>query len=192
MLIRTDKRLQQKISKGRQTQRDLPADVELFQKVFEETPLAMAIVDSDYRFVKANALFCKILDYTERELLDLTLKDIMHSDNITEDEQSIKKIFKGKLTSYRVERLCKRKDQLILRYAVTISAIHREKNKSQYLLLVVEDIAEQKKNVESLQTSEEWFRTFADTTFTAIFIYQGEQFVYVNNASELISGYTKG
>jgi PAS domain S-box-containing protein len=53
-----------------------------------------------------------------------------------------------------------------------------------------QDITEQKKAERAVREREEWFRRLADTTSTAIFIYQGERFVYVNKATEELSGYT--
>jgi PAS domain S-box-containing protein len=53
-----------------------------------------------------------------------------------------------------------------------------------------QDITEQKKAEQAIREREEWFRRLADTTSTAIFIYQGERFVYVNKATEELSGYT--
>ncbi len=54
-----------------------------------------------------------------------------------------------------------------------------------------QDITEQKNAEQAIREREEWFRGLADTTSTAIFIYQGEKFVYVNRATELLSGYSK-
>lgn len=48
-----------------------------------------------------------------------------------------------------------------------------------------------KETEKALRESEQWFRTLADSTATAIFIYQGETFVYVNRASEILSGYSR-
>ncbi len=42
-----------------------------------------------------------------------------------------------------------------------------------------------------LREREEMFRTLAETTATAIFVYQGERFVYVNRACEEITGYPR-
>lgn len=42
-----------------------------------------------------------------------------------------------------------------------------------------------------LRESEEKFRTVADTASSAIFIYQGEEFRFVNKHAEFISGYTR-
>lgn len=44
---------------------------------------------------------------------------------------------------------------------------------------------------EDLKEREAMFRTLAETTSTAIFVYQGERFVYVNRATEEISGYSR-
>lgn len=56
---------------------------------------------------------------------------------------------------------------------------------------VSEDITENKKLEEELKNRIEHFENLADSTTTAIFIYQGEYFVYVNNSVERITGYTK-
>ncbi len=42
-----------------------------------------------------------------------------------------------------------------------------------------------------LRASEQKFRTLTNTTNAAIFIYQGENFIYVNAASEKLSGYSQ-
>jgi two-component system sensor histidine kinase/response regulator len=49
----------------------------------------------------------------------------------------------------------------------------------------------QKASEEKLRESEELFRTLADTTSTAIFVYQGTKFVYSNKAVLKISGYSE-
>lgn len=54
-----------------------------------------------------------------------------------------------------------------------------------------QDITERKNAEQEIREREEWFRRLADTTSTAIFIYQGEKFVYVNRACELLSGYSR-
>ncbi len=55
---------------------------------------------------------------------------------------------------------------------------------------IARDITERKKAEESLRESEEKFRKLAESTHTAIFIYKGTKFIYVNKATEKLSGYT--
>ncbi|MGD9489332.1 MAG: PAS domain S-box protein [Calditrichaceae bacterium] len=57
--------------------------------------------------------------------------------------------------------------------------------------VIFKDVTERKKTEEALKQSEALFRTLADTAATAIFIYQGDTFKYVNRMTESISGYDK-
>ncbi len=54
-----------------------------------------------------------------------------------------------------------------------------------------QDITESKKLQEELRIREEHFEKLAESTTTAIFVYQGENFVYVNNAAKKITGYSE-
>jgi PAS domain S-box-containing protein len=65
---------------------------------------------------------------------------------------------------------------------------HEERVES--VLLIATEITERKNSEEALKQSESRFRTLAETTTAAIFIFQGEQIVYANRAAELITGYT--
>jgi PAS domain S-box-containing protein len=55
---------------------------------------------------------------------------------------------------------------------------------------VVVDVTERAKAEEALKESEEKFRVLAETSPTAIFLYQGEMIVYANPATERLFGYT--
>lgn len=59
-------------------------------------------------------------------------------------------------------------------------------------LVFVENFTEHLQAGEALSESEERFRTLAENTSAAIFIYQDTGFRYVNPATERISGYSRG
>lgn len=54
----------------------------------------------------------------------------------------------------------------------------------------ITDITDKKQIFNALQESEEKFKSLNETTSASIFIYQGENFVYVNPATETLTGYT--
>ena len=65
-------------------------------------------------------------------------------------------------------------------------------NESEWERLVLLSLLEdQKETLDKLKESEELFRALAESTATAIFIYQGEKFLYVNEATARITGYPK-
>ena len=51
--------------------------------------------------------------------------------------------------------------------------------------------AERREAEEALRASEEKFRAVAETSPAAIFLYQGEKFLYVNPSAERLTGYTQ-
>ena len=55
---------------------------------------------------------------------------------------------------------------------------------------MLSDITEHKKAEEALHENEERFRKLAETTSTAILVFQGEHFCYVNPACEAIGDYS--
>ena len=57
--------------------------------------------------------------------------------------------------------------------------------------VAIRDISARKRIERALRESEVKFRTLAETTTAAVFIYQGSRTLFVNSAAEMISGYTK-
>ena len=55
------------------------ADEGLLAKVFEQSPMAMALVGPDFRLRRVNGAFCSLLGYTADELEHLTFIDITHA-----------------------------------------------------------------------------------------------------------------
>ncbi len=75
-------------------------------------------------------------------------------------------------------------------FQVTVDPIKPKTGKAKTAVHIVRDISDRKETEESLRESEEKFRTMTEATATAIFIIQGEQFVYVNPAFKTITGYS--
>ncbi len=124
---------------------------ELFRKVFEEGPLGMALFGPDYRFIKVNADLCRMLGYTEKELVKLAFVDITHPDDIAIDAQSAKKVFSGAISDYTIYKRCIKKNKKIFRITLTASAIHDKSGKLLYGLALIKDISEQKRDENELR-----------------------------------------
>ncbi len=68
--------------------------------------------------------------------------------------------------------------------------VHSQDGTRQGLLIIARDITERKLAEEALRESETRFRALAESTMAAIYVIEGDRFVYVNPALEELAGYT--
>jgi len=143
------------ISERRQAEEKLRESEERFRQIFEEGPNGMAIVDGDYRYVQANAAFCKMLGYAEPELASLTFKDVTHPDHVKQDEAFIERLLRGDIPVYRTEKRYIRKDQQVVWGSTVATVIRDKQGRALYYLVMVQDITERKRTEQAIRASLE-------------------------------------
>lgn len=135
--------------------------------------------------------FTRITGYTPQELDERGGWPILiHPDDMPIAQARANRLFAGKddVSEFRIVR----KDGEVRWLRDHARAVWDEtRGRVINIYGAAQDITEAKKAEQARRESEEWFRRLADTTSTAIFIYQGERFVYVNKATEELSGYTR-
>lgn len=160
---------------------------EWLRRMFEQSTLGMAISDKTFHFIAANPAFCTMLGYTEAELSKLTFKDITHPDNLAQDTESIQKLTRGEIQSYKSEKRYVTKSGAVVAGAVTVTALHDASGKHVHSLVVLEDITQRKLLEEAVSRSaHEWQKTF-DANLDAIWLLdKDQQIIRCNKMSEQI------
>lgn len=157
------------ITERRRSEKALRESEERFRRIFEEGPLGMATVDADFRFVRVNEAFCKMVGYSEQELTSLTFNDITHPDHVTESVEVGKRMAEGELPLHRMEKRYIRKDNRVVWGGVTITVIRDNSGKFLYYLTMIEDITESKHAEEDLRESEERYRRLLESVTDYIY-----------------------
>src|SRR5262249_54483412 len=121
---------------------------ERFRRVFEEGPLGLALVGTDYRFVKVNSALCQMVGYTEAELVQLSFVDITHPDDVRADVELAEQLFKRKIPYYRMQKRYVKKTGEIIWANLTASDLHGGDGEPLHGLAMVEDITEIKRTQE--------------------------------------------
>ncbi|MGD0036150.1 MAG: PAS domain S-box protein, partial [Bacteroidota bacterium] len=164
---------------------------ERFRRIFEEGPLGMATSGSNFKFIKANAAFYKMLGYKENELTSLTFKDITHPEHITQDVESIKKLLARDIPLYHTEKRYIRKDKKVIWGAATITAIYDNNKRFLYFLIMIENITERKQAEEALLQSKGLFKTLVESSPVSIAAFTGpnQNIEYVSHRFTELFGY---
>ena len=131
-----------------------------FRQAFDNAPIGMAVIDFNFRFRRVNAAFCRALDYTAAELLQQSLADITHADDVSRGLVLADQLLRGEIPSYRIEKRFIKKDGSLAWLDVTAVLMRDDDGVPLYGLAMVEDITERKRAEDALRSSEERYRSF--------------------------------
>ena len=98
-----------------------------------------------------NPQLCEMLDYTEQELLAMTVKEVSHPGdaNVTDDMRD--QLRSGAIQSFKMEKRYLRKDGSPIWVGLTIACKRDREGKCLYDISVVEDISSRKGAEERIQ-----------------------------------------
>jgi PAS domain S-box-containing protein len=154
-----------------------------FRKIFENSPLGMALVTPDFRFYSVNPAWVAMTGYTEGELLNMSFTDITHPEHLAGDLEHIRELAEGKIQVYSAEKRYIRKDKSILWGLIKVTAIRDQQGALRYFAAQIEDITERRRAEDELRKSEERYRNIVEdqTEFISRFLPDGTH-IFVNEA----------
>jgi PAS domain S-box-containing protein len=100
----------------------------------------MALVGLDYRLLKVNKAFCRMLGYTEAELTGRSFVGITHPEDVEKDTHLAKEVFAGQIPSYRLEKRYIKKSGDVLEAHLTATVIRTADGRALYGLGMIEDV----------------------------------------------------
>ncbi len=134
-------------------------DETMFDRIFNLGPIGIGVADTiDYRFLRVNERFCDMIGYTAEELLEMTILDIIHPQDIDTEIKLIEDMLAGTENSICHERRLVTKDKKTIWTRVTGAALLNVSNEPAIALAMVEDIDRLKsleKKIERLKISGE-------------------------------------
>ncbi len=171
-----------------QREQDLQFTINACNLLFEANPVGIGIYDSQGHMVRVNQKMCELLGYTEEELAQV---DPTHPEDREEGVWLFRELVEGKRDSYQREKRYIRKDGTVIWAELTAAALKDENGRTQFIVLMVQDITERKQMEQALRESEEQFRTVVESAHSFIGVYRGDKWIYVNPAAAEASGYSQ-
>jgi PAS domain S-box-containing protein len=129
----------------------------------EDFSLVMAThVGLDGRWLRVPPTLCKLLGYTEEELLAGYFKDVTHPDDFEADWSQCQRLIRGEIKSFDLEKRYIHKDGHIIWAYLNCSIVTDAKGKPIHFLTYIRDIARRKEVEEALRESEERYRAIVE------------------------------
>jgi PAS domain S-box-containing protein len=178
------------ITEKKKNERILLENEERFRQIFLNSPLGMALVTPDFRFLSVNPSWVSMTGYSEKELLEMSFKDITHPDHLAGDLEHMLKLAAGKITVYATEKRYIRKDRSILWGLLKVTAIRDHTGSLRHFAAQIEDITGRKRLENLIRASETRYRHLVENLSDVIFTVDRDGFItYVSLAGERLFGY---
>jgi PAS domain S-box-containing protein len=141
-----------------------PAEA-LFGALFEQSSVGLMVFSIGGKFLRANPAACRMLGYSERELLQKTHLDVIHRDDLEATAISRAQVISGKAKPRLSERRYVRKDGATVWAEVLGNVVRDGEGTALCTILVVHDVSALKRAVRAseqrfhrlIEMSNDWY-----------------------------------
>jgi PAS domain S-box-containing protein len=149
---------------------------------------SLVVVSAEGRMVIVNAATCRMLGYTEAELVGQPLAMLL----TTEDREILSSDLDQPGAVTDVETVYVAKDSRKIPIAFSRAAMQLDSKQSQGFVCVAKDISERKQAEAALRESEKSYRDLFENAQDAIYVHDlNGTYISVNQATEKLAGYTR-
>lgn len=172
---------------------------ELFEQVFQQAPIGVALASLDGHWIRVNPAFCEMLGYSSEELYLLTDEEITYPDDRKDYSKLIQSMLNGETTGYSFEKRYTRQDGTSMWVSLHLSLLRDDDSNPKYYICHA-NISERKKNEEIRTEAEriasigswEWDLvserfTFSDQIYEMFEIERSNKPVYLSDIWGLIT-----
>jgi diguanylate cyclase (GGDEF)-like protein/PAS domain S-box-containing protein len=139
------------ITERKRAEQALRESEERFRKVFEHAPIGMALATQDFNLCMVNESLCRMLAYSEEELLGLAFPEFTYPDDVDKDIEQAQLLLEGRLNSYKIEKRYVKKGGEVIWGDLTVTVLRDPEGRILYVLGMVEDITARKRAEETVR-----------------------------------------
>ncbi|MBU0660756.1 PAS domain S-box protein [Patescibacteria group bacterium] len=120
-----------------------------FKSAFDDSPIGMALVSVEGKFITVNRKLLHILQYTRTELLKKKFSDITAKEDVKQSKKQIKQLLAEEIKTVRLEKRCIQKDGNIVWVLLSASLVRDKEGSPLFFISQIQDITESR-NAEML------------------------------------------
>ncbi|MEI6915371.1 MAG: PAS domain S-box protein [Armatimonadota bacterium] len=120
------------------------SSAELFRNAFQYSPIGVALVSLEGKWLRINDSLASIVGYSEDELLTMTFQDITHPADLDTDLSFVRQMVDGEITTYTMEKRYLHKNGHIVWVLLAVSLVRDQDGAPLYFISQIEDITARK------------------------------------------------
>jgi PAS domain S-box-containing protein len=120
------------------------ASEELLRSVFDTAPVGITVIGLDFRWLRVNREWCRMLGYEPKELLGNLLSDFTHPDDVAQDLRRLAGMAAGGVDGQAVEKRYLHKNGSVVWVYVRTEMIRNQTANPLYFVSHLQDITERR------------------------------------------------
>ncbi len=128
---------------------------QILSRLFDQSPIGIAIVSLDYRFLKVNDTLCRLTGYSAGELLARTVSDITHPDDMIKTFAEVPTLLAGDIEQMVIEKRYLRKDGGVFWSTLMTRPIRDNAGHPLHFVSMIEDTSERKRSERALAEAKQ-------------------------------------
>ncbi len=149
----------------------LTENINLYRSIFENNASGIAIHDINLNIVEVNSAFCRLLGYTEGELLNLNLSDLSPEEDMPRIRRNAENFSMGKYNTIKINRPYIKKDGSMLYINTDINAVRDSIGNIEFFILSICDNNKYKLTHQALLQTEKRYQILFENSLVGISIW---------------------
>jgi PAS domain S-box-containing protein len=117
---------------------------ERFRAAFTHSAIGIALLSLDGHWLQVNAALCRILGYSEAELLSTTFQALTHPDDLEPNREFVRQALAGEISHYEMDKRYVHKDGRVIWALLTVALVRNASNEPLYFVSQLQDITERR------------------------------------------------
>lgn len=139
-----------------------------FENIYNNSKIGLSILSLEGNWLDFNNAICEILGYSKEELLNKSLEEITHPEDLFKESPYLRKIYNNEIDSIDIEKRFFHKNGYILFADLNLSLLRDENNKPQYYLVQVQNVTDKKKFEEEIKLNQSKLLSLIENTSSPI------------------------
>ena len=163
-----------------------------FRSAFDYAPIGMALVAPEGHWLEANAALCKMLGYSQAELLNTTVQALTHPEDSEISARLLGELLRGERDRYQLEKRYFHKQGQVVWVSLSVSAVYGDDGSADYTVAQFQDITQARQAERALKESQTRYRTILDTVHEGVVMQGGDgQIIEANTSAEKVLGLSR-
>jgi len=138
------------ISDSVRAEEALRVSEEKFRSAMKYSPIGMGLVAEDGRWLEVNPALCKIVGYTEAEMLAMNFQSVTHPEDLAADLEYVRQMLGKKINSYAMEKQYLHKSGYSVWVQLDVCLVWNPDGSPRHFVAQIQDISERKAAEEAL------------------------------------------